>query len=216
MAKPANLIGQTFGRLSVIAVAGRNARGKTLVRCVCACGKETSVLPDRLKSGHTKSCGCARRRGSANPAWRGDEVGYGSAHARLGPIAGRPCVDCGEPGKDWSLRADTPQERLRADSNGKNRGRKFSTVPADYEIRCARCHARYDGLVGEGNASAKLTAMQVLEARALYRPGICGHRISDLAARFGAAYTSMRAVLTRRTWAHVAAPAARDHEAAAG
>lgn len=55
-----DLSGQTFGRLVVINRAP-NLGPLTAWLCRCECGKETRVTGFRLRSGHTKSCGCFRR-----------------------------------------------------------------------------------------------------------------------------------------------------------
>lgn len=54
-------VGQTFGRATVLADAGRNAHGHQMVRCQCACGNLFETRLSSLKSGNTKSCGCAMR-----------------------------------------------------------------------------------------------------------------------------------------------------------
>lgn len=53
MAKPINIVGQKFGKLTVLKYVGKS---KWL--CKCDCGKETIVGTYHLKSGNTKSCGC--------------------------------------------------------------------------------------------------------------------------------------------------------------
>lgn len=62
-----NLAGKTFGRLTVLERAKNDSRGKTRWKCLCECGKETIVMADSLKSGHTQSCGCmaAEKAGAA-------------------------------------------------------------------------------------------------------------------------------------------------------
>ena len=52
-----DLTGQRYGRLTVLAPA-ENVGGRTAWRCRCDCGRETVVRTSRLRSGHTKSCGC--------------------------------------------------------------------------------------------------------------------------------------------------------------
>lgn len=51
-----DITGQTFGKLTAIEYVG-----KRRWRCICACGKEPLTLTYNMKSGHTKSCGCAER-----------------------------------------------------------------------------------------------------------------------------------------------------------
>jgi len=57
MSKRIDLTGQRFGRLVVIDVIKEKGKRKKL-RCRCQCGKMVEVSEDKLKSGHTKSCGC--------------------------------------------------------------------------------------------------------------------------------------------------------------
>lgn len=53
-----DLIGQRFGRLTVLEVAGRTAHSQVKWLCRCDCGNETIVPGNNLTSGHTRSCGC--------------------------------------------------------------------------------------------------------------------------------------------------------------
>ena len=66
-AQAANLIdltGKTFGRLTVLRRGdGRNTSGgnyKATWICKCECGKETEVDGEKLRKGHTTSCGCLK------------------------------------------------------------------------------------------------------------------------------------------------------------
>lgn len=53
---------QKFGRLTVInyshTIKTEYSRGKAFWLCKCDCGNTLTVPTDKLKSGHTKSCGC--------------------------------------------------------------------------------------------------------------------------------------------------------------
>lgn len=79
MSKRLSLVGQVFGRLTVIADAGslrykgRSSIGMSL--CLCECGTNVEVSNSRLKSGHTKSCGCLQRETASLP--------YGTANDNL-------------------------------------------------------------------------------------------------------------------------------------
>lgn len=57
-----DLLGQTFGRLTVIELLWGSARTgrRTAYLCRCACGKEKTILACHLVSGHSQSCGCFR------------------------------------------------------------------------------------------------------------------------------------------------------------
>lgn len=56
--KPIDLIGRTFGRLTVRELAGR---GPARWRCQCVCGREIIALAGNLRRGNTTSCGCFHR-----------------------------------------------------------------------------------------------------------------------------------------------------------
>lgn len=52
-----NFIGQRFGKLTVLSYAGKRA-GMHRWKCLCDCGKETTVGQTLLQTGKTKSFGC--------------------------------------------------------------------------------------------------------------------------------------------------------------
>jgi hypothetical protein len=54
------VIGQAFTRFTVIEEAGYGKHRQRLVKCRCSCGNEKVIDVNKLKSGHTKSCGCFR------------------------------------------------------------------------------------------------------------------------------------------------------------
>lgn len=58
--RKADLAGRTFGRLRVLAEAGRTAKGEARWDCVCSCGRKTTVTGSRLTGGFNLSCGCLR------------------------------------------------------------------------------------------------------------------------------------------------------------
>jgi hypothetical protein len=81
--KSQNLVGQTFGRLTVLSFIGtfgtrvRGGSHRTYL-CRCECGKELPVKSVALTQSWTKSCGCFRRdkmrqrmTGKNNPGWVG-------------------------------------------------------------------------------------------------------------------------------------------------
>lgn len=65
MSKFIDLIGQKFGRLTVITSNGSIPPGKRTWLCKCDCGKETVVATSELRSGKTKSCGCLQKEKAA-------------------------------------------------------------------------------------------------------------------------------------------------------
>lgn len=61
MSKLIDLVGQRFGRLTVLELAGRTTARQAAWRCVCDCGMVTIVRGQDLRNGHTTSCGCYNR-----------------------------------------------------------------------------------------------------------------------------------------------------------
>lgn len=57
--------GERFGRLVVLGRAGSTKHNKTLWRCRCDCGNETTVVGSRLKNGDVRSCGCLHSEAAA-------------------------------------------------------------------------------------------------------------------------------------------------------
>lgn len=75
-----DLIGQTFGSLTVVELVSKSNQGKngtktkTTWRCKCKCGGEKIATTNNLRAGHTISCGCAPRpfgKGKNNIKWAG-------------------------------------------------------------------------------------------------------------------------------------------------
>jgi hypothetical protein len=64
---PNQLIGQMFGRLTVISRGGKDKNRNALWNCRCFCGQECVVLGVNLKNGHTRHCGC---QGTTKPSRR--------------------------------------------------------------------------------------------------------------------------------------------------
>lgn len=56
--RPFDITDQKFGRLTVLKHAGRLA-DLVVWECICICGNRKTVRGIDLRSGHTKSCGCA-------------------------------------------------------------------------------------------------------------------------------------------------------------
>jgi hypothetical protein len=57
MGVPIDLTGQVFNRLTALSI-DLSRSGKIYWVCQCSCGKVSTVAASKLKSGHTKSCGC--------------------------------------------------------------------------------------------------------------------------------------------------------------
>lgn len=55
-------ISARFAQLTVLSRAANDRFGRTQWNCRCDCGTECVIALFRMKSGHTKSCGCIRGR----------------------------------------------------------------------------------------------------------------------------------------------------------
>lgn len=60
--KKLELIGQTFGKLTVIEYIGVKNK-ESLWKCKCKCGNECEAIGWHLTSGIKSSCGCLRSKG---------------------------------------------------------------------------------------------------------------------------------------------------------
>ena len=61
MAKPQNLVGRKFGRLTAVKDVGKNKWGNRLWLCHCDCGNEITVAATYLIKGEARSCGCLKK-----------------------------------------------------------------------------------------------------------------------------------------------------------
>jgi hypothetical protein len=52
------MVGEKFNMLTVIELDHIDARYIKYWKCLCECGRSTVIPASRIKSGHTKSCGC--------------------------------------------------------------------------------------------------------------------------------------------------------------
>jgi hypothetical protein len=59
--KALDLLGQRFGRLLVIGKGPTNRFNHSTWKCLCDCGMESVTETQKLRSGHSQSCGCAFR-----------------------------------------------------------------------------------------------------------------------------------------------------------
>ena len=89
MGKLANETGKTYNRLTVVSRAeNKGARAAWL--CRCECGNKLVVDGKKLRTGHTKSCGCYRKEVTAPKQGKANTThglsrtkGYQRHHSRL-------------------------------------------------------------------------------------------------------------------------------------
>lgn len=58
-----SLVGEQYGKLTVIERVENNRFGHVCYRCKCECGGETIVDATNLRNGNTNSCGCIKSKG---------------------------------------------------------------------------------------------------------------------------------------------------------
>ena len=58
MTQPVDMVGRVYGRLTVLGYLN-SYHGKRIYACVCACGTKKAINGYNIRSGMTKSCGCA-------------------------------------------------------------------------------------------------------------------------------------------------------------
>jgi len=80
-----------------------------------------------------------------NGRWLGDQVSYSGMHTRIrcayGPAADHPCVDCGQPGAEWSYDYRDPEPK--SEVVGRRR-LVYSVKVEHYQSRCHSCHVTFD------------------------------------------------------------------------
>ena len=65
MTKKIDLVGQRFGRLTVVEESGRDSNGRVMYLCKCDCNNYTVVRAYSLRNGSCRSCGCLRKEVSS-------------------------------------------------------------------------------------------------------------------------------------------------------
>lgn len=108
---PANLkdlVGKRFGKLVVVGKAkGRYSSGgqyKAFWECVCDCGNKVEISGEKLRKGHTKSCGCLNKDG-----WTKDDL-TGQKFGRLTVIRFIPPNERTARGYSWWCKCDCGNE----------------------------------------------------------------------------------------------------------
>lgn len=98
--KKLELTGQRYGRLVVLRQA-ENIGKRTAWLCRCDCGNEVVVRTDRLRSGHTTSCGCKGPGATPGVGLLGLTYVEGTCLEMLRAKTVRSNNTSGVPGVDW-------------------------------------------------------------------------------------------------------------------
>lgn len=147
MPRYTDLIGQRFGRLTVVEKLDRKEDRYCLWRCRCDCGGEVLANTKRLKRGTVTDCGCIRRstarRGPQAEDLTGRRFGALTALYRADNRNGRACwvcrCDCGalytasaralKGGKATACDRCTRPKLRASDSRGQRFGRLVALYP---------------------------------------------------------------------------------------
>ena len=82
MSRCIDLTGERFGILTVKERSGTSVHNAALWLCKCDCGNEIIVTSNNLRTGHTKSCGCVRRKKTSE--WlKQNNYKHGGSRTRL-------------------------------------------------------------------------------------------------------------------------------------
>ena len=76
MPKATNLIGQRFGRLTVIEKTSARKHGNIVWKCLCDCGNEHFAYTNLLTSGGCQSCGCRQKENASLVNSHNDIIGH--------------------------------------------------------------------------------------------------------------------------------------------
>ena len=147
MADLIDLTGRKFGRLYVVCKGqGRRTSGgayKATWLCRCDCGKEIEVDAQKLRKGHTTSCGCLKHE---NKGPRFENL-VGKRFGRLTVIRFIPHEERTTRAYDWWCRCDCGNE-VRANANKLKNGLQQS-------CGCLKEEKKYD--IGDVNRKYKHT-----------------------------------------------------------
>ena len=91
-----DMTGKKIGRLTVVAYSHIGAGGKAYWECKCECGNTCVISGDKLRRGHTKSCGCLQRKMRKE----GNHKTHGMSNTRIYRIWANMNERCSNPNSD--------------------------------------------------------------------------------------------------------------------
>ena len=174
-------------------IGQRHDRCYDLIECGTCARPCLVVANTSANKGRFCSHACAST-GSNYPLWRGADGGYRAMHSRVERERGKAA----ELGCVFSQVHDRHPHDLAIE--WANLTGNYGDVN-DYAAMCKRCHIGFDGIRGEGSASAKLTDEKVRECR--QRHAVGGESCASLAREFGVSSVAMGNAVKGVTWKHV-------------
>lgn len=123
MAREIIMVGNRFGRLTVIEYAGLNRRNSKMWICKCDCGNITKpIISSSLRNGNTRSCGCLngthhKKNTRLYSIWQGMKARcYRPSHQWYKRYGGRGITICDEWKNDFQAFYDWAMENGYADN----------------------------------------------------------------------------------------------------
>ena len=125
--------------------------------------------------------------GENHPHWAGDKIGYAGIHFWVKRKLGTPkkCAHCGT--------TDITKKYDWANISG-----KYLRRLSDWIRLCSRCHAKFDGRVGETCVSAHLTEKQIKEILNFWQT--TRYTQTTLANMYHVHQSTISLIVTRKTW----------------
>lgn len=127
--------------------------------------------------------------GKNHHLWKGKKVSYKALHGWVCRVLGRPskCEECG---------TTTAKRYHWANISGEYK-RDFR----DWKRLCVPCHVKFDGRIGQGSASSKLTERAVRDIKITYQKKKISYK--ELAEIFDVGKTTIAHIVNGRTWRHI-------------
>ena len=223
-----NLEGQTFGRLTVLSMEGRNKFGKILWKCICSCElkKEVVCTGNILKNGSKRSCGCIKspplmeykeilkKRSDKNSVWNEKCLEWtGDLHYHY-PHGLVNCIFNGKKAHHpahrisyWLHKGEIPKGIyvLHSCDNPKciNPEHLHLGTQKDNIRECierGRANHESKGSKGVKHHKAKLSEDQVAEIRRLRSKGYTGLKLADM---FNVSNPMIYYICNKKNWRHV-------------
>jgi hypothetical protein len=138
-----NLLGQCFGRLTVLSRAPDNTRAKRARWiCSCSCGKQTIVSGNSLLRGNTRSCGClrkeevSRRRKTHGYTRTGTYLSYRAARSRCENVHNANFLHYGGRGIKFLFKSF---EHFLAEMGERPEGKSLERIDNDGHYEASNC-----------------------------------------------------------------------------
>ena len=197
--KTLDLVGQRFGRLSVMNVEPRTGSGRAYLRCQCDCGNQIVVRSDGLRRGDNVSCGCKKvnqltthglTKTPEHKVWCSMiERCHSPTHADFICYGGRGIAVCNE----WRASFTT---FLRDVGNRPTAQHSIDRIDNNDGYRPGNVRWATPAKQGRNSRTTKLTDVAVAEIRAVR--GLISQ--SSLAAKFGVNRSTISLVQAGKNW----------------